>query len=99
MAFNPNNPAKPQDLYAVFDTNNLLNGLIYNSPQGAYARNDGEWIPLAGAANPFGSGGMIVFVDPSFIDDYDAYTMRRIYPAYKDIYDKYRVEPEFDIKP
>lgn len=96
MAFTPDSPTNPQDLYATFDGDNRLSGLVYNSDEGLFTRILGEWKPLEGSTNPFGSGVEILFVKPSFIVEYDARTMRNEFPAYEDLVAAFGAAPKFD---
>lgn len=99
MAFNPEKPDKPQDLYATFDINNLLTGLIYVSSEGSFSRIQGEWVPLNTNSSPINSGANIVFVNPNFIDEYDVVTgtYGQSLEA-KSVQEDYGVEPDFDFK-
>lgn len=100
MAFNPEEPTKPQDLFATFDVDNRLSGLIYKSPdQGSYSRVNGEWFPLGDGANPLGQGAGIVFVSPSFIMEYDARMMYREYISAEQVRDGFGVQPDFGFNP
>lgn len=99
MAFDPENPAKPQDLYATFDTNDNLSGLIYRSPdEGSFSRINGDWALLTPETNPFGMGAMVVFVDPSFIIEFDSRMLYREFIGQKQVQDKFGVKPDFGIK-
>ncbi len=71
MAFTPENPSNPQDLFATFDINGLLTGLIYKSDEGSFSRVNGEWLPLTTQTSPFGSGANMVFVNPNFTEEFD----------------------------
>jgi hypothetical protein len=98
MTFTPESPAQPQDLYATFNSENQLTGLIYNSPdEGTYSRVRGEWLPLEGTTNPFGSGATVSFVDPRFIEEYDARMMYREYLPYEEVQAKFGVKPNFNM--
>ena len=98
MAFNPENPAKPQDLYATFDTNNSLSGLIYRSPdEGSFSRINGEWVPLTPETNPFGMGANVVFVDPSFTIEFDSRMMYREFIGQEQVQKEFGVKPDFGI--
>jgi hypothetical protein len=99
MAFDPENPVKPQDLYATFDINDNLSGLIYRSPdEGSFSRINGEWLPLTPETNPFGMGANVVFVDPSFTIEFDSRMMYREFIGQKQVQEKFGVKPDFDIK-
>lgn len=100
MAFNPDAPAKPQDLFATFDVDNRLNGLIYTTPDtGSYSRVNGEWLPLADGANPLGQGAGIVFVNPDFIMEYDSRMMYREYLPSEQVQAEFGVQPDFGFDP
>ena len=100
MAFDPENPVKPQDLYATFDIENRLNGLIYKSPdEGTYSRINGEWQPLSDNTNPFGMGAFVVFVNPSFIMEFDSRMMYREYISKEQVTEEFGVEPDFGLNP
>jgi hypothetical protein len=71
MAFTPENPSNPQDLFATFDINGLLTGLIYKSDEGSFSRINGEWLPLTAQTSPFGSGANMVFVNSKFTEEFD----------------------------
>jgi len=72
MAFTPNKPENPSDLFATFSADRYLNGLVYDSPtEGMHSRINGEWVPLDDRSNPFASGSLIVFVKPQFVDEFD----------------------------
>jgi hypothetical protein len=71
MAFTPENPSNPQDLFATFDIKGLLTGLIYKSDEGSFSRINGEWLPLTAQTSPFGSGANMVFVSPNFTEEFD----------------------------
>lgn len=72
MAFTPNKPEKPSDLFATFTSDKYLNGLVYrSSTEGMFSRIKGEWIPIDDRSNPFASGALITFVKPEFTDEYD----------------------------
>jgi hypothetical protein len=71
MAFTPENPSNPQDLFATFDIKGLLTGLIYKSDEGSFSRINGEWLPLTAQTSPFGSGANMVFVNSKFTEEFD----------------------------
>jgi hypothetical protein len=71
MAFTPENPSNPQDLFATFDIKGLLTGLVYKSDEGSFSRINGEWLPLTAQNSPFGSGANMVFVNPKFTEEFD----------------------------
>ncbi len=96
MVFRPERPLNPQDLYATFDINNRLNGLIYKSPdEGTFSRINGEWEPLYDNTNPFGQGAYVVFVSPDFIMEFDSRMMYREYIPKEEVQKKYGVKPNF----
>jgi hypothetical protein len=98
MAFDPENPANPTDLYATFDANDKLNGLIYDSPdEGGFARVNGKWAPLDDSSSPIGSGAGVVFVDPKFIMEFDSRMMYREYIKLDEVQEKFGVDPMFNI--
>jgi hypothetical protein len=99
MAFTPEKPAKPFDLFATFGLDNTLTGLIYKSSEGSYSRVNGEWVPLDSLSNPVGSGAMISFVKPEFTDEFDARVMYREYPTYEEVNSKFGIDPKYSIKP
>ena len=99
MIFEPENPAKPQDLYATFNSNNQLNGLIYENPDGvAFSRVRGDWYLLEGAANPINAGAWVVFVSPNFIMEYDARMAYREYLPQEEVQEKFGVKPDMDLE-
>lgn len=98
MAFDPENPANPTDLYATFDTQDRLNGLVYDSPdQGSFVRVNGEWQPIDANNNPSGIGVGMVFVSPDFIIEFDSRMMYREYISLDEVQSKFGVNPKFDI--
>lgn len=100
MAFTPENPDKPQDLYATFDIKGHLTGLIYVSPEGSFSRIQEEWVPLDTNSSPIGSGAGIVFVNPNFIDEYDLVTGTYGQSLeQKSVQEDYGVEPDFGQTP
>lgn len=101
MAFNPENPDKPQDLYATFDINKRLTGLIYASSEGSFSRIKGEWVPLDSNSSPIGSGANISFVNPHFIDEFDLVTGTVGQSLeQQSVEEDYGVEPDFgDLMP
>lgn len=100
MAFNPENPDKPQDLYATFDIKGRLTGLIYKSNEGSFSRIRNEWLPLTSQTSPIGSGANIVFVNPNFIDEFDLITGTVGQSIeQKSVQEDYGVAPEFEFGP
>jgi hypothetical protein len=98
MAFDPENPASPTDLYATFDASDRLNGLIYDSPdEGTFVRANGEWEPISESNNPAGIGAGMVFVDPKFTLEFDSRMMYREFISLDDVQAKFGVNPTFDI--
>jgi hypothetical protein len=95
MAFTPENPDNPQDLMATFGLENTLTGFIYTSDEGSFSRINGEWVPLNATTMPVGSGAMLVFVKPEFVQEYDARMLYREYPTYDEINDKFGITPAF----
>jgi len=97
MAFTPENPDNPQDLMATFGLENTLTGLIYTSDEGSFSRINGEWVSLTDTTMPVGSGAMLVFVKPEFIQEYDARMMYREYPTYDEVNKKFGIAPMFSL--
>lgn len=74
MTFRPENPELKEDLYALFDDElNETAVLIYESDEGVFYRNEGEWKELSNEDDTeFDFDGLIViYVDPAFIPVYD----------------------------
>lgn len=97
MAFDPENPANPTDLYATFDSNDKLNGLVYDSDEGSFARINGKWLPLDNSTTPIGSGAGVVFVNPKFIMEFDSRMMYREYISLDEVQKNFGVDPKFDV--
>lgn len=74
MAFSPEKPELEEDLYALFDDEvNEVAVLIYESDEGIFYRNEGQWKELSEEdETEFDFDGLIViYVDPAFIPVYD----------------------------
>ena len=73
MAFTPDKPENIEDLYALIDTEfDEVAVIIYESDEGTFYRNNGDWMELSDEGDPFDFDGlMVIYVDPAFIAVYD----------------------------
>lgn len=74
MTFRPENPELKQDLYALFDDEiNEVAVLIYESDEGLFYRNKGEWKELSNEDDTEldMDGLIVIYVNPDFINVYD----------------------------
>ena len=73
MAFTPDKPENIEDLYALIDTEfDEVIVIIYESDEGTFYRNNGDWMELSDESDPFDFDGlMVIYVDPAFIAVYD----------------------------
>lgn len=74
MAFTPEKPELEEDLYVLFDDElNEVVVLIYESDEGIFYRNEGQWKELSEEDDTeFDFDGLIVmYVGPAFIPVYD----------------------------
>ena len=73
MAFTPDKPENIEDLYALIDTEfDEVSVIIYESDEGTFYRNNGDWMELSDEGDPFDFDGlMVIYVDPAFIAVYD----------------------------
>ena len=73
MAFTPDKPENIEDLYALIDTEfDEVIVIIYESDEGTFYRNNGDWMELSDEGDPFDFDGlMVIYVDPAFIAVYD----------------------------
>lgn len=96
MAFTPEKPANPSDLYASFDLNNELTGLVYRCDVGTFTREAGEWSTMTNENAPYGKGAMVVFVSPEFIDEFDILQETgSLTESMKDVKEAYGVDSGF----
>lgn len=95
MAFNPENPDSPMDLYATFAIDGHLTGLIYASDENTYSRIRANWEPLDRTNDPVGQGANIVFVDPSFIAEFDARMAYGEFLSQEDVAKDFGIKPNF----
>jgi hypothetical protein len=96
MTFSPDSPASPNDLYATFAIDGHLTGLLYNSDQGIYSRIMGEWEVMGRDNDPVNQGAYIVFVDPSFIPEFDARMLYGEFLSKGVVKEQFGVEPNFN---
>ena len=73
MAFTPDKPENIEDLYALIDTEfDEVIVIIYESDEGTFYRNNGDWMELSDESDPFDFDGlMVIYVDPAFTAVYD----------------------------
>jgi len=73
MAFTPDKPENISDLYALIDTEfDEVVVVIYESDEGTFYRQNGDWIELSDEDDHFDFDGlMVIYVDPAFIVVYD----------------------------
>jgi len=73
MAFTPDKPKNISDLYALIDTEfDEVVVVIYESDEGTFYRQNGDWIELSDEDDHFDFDGlMVIYVDPAFIAVYD----------------------------
>ena len=73
MAFTPDKPENIEDLYALIDTEfDEVAVVIYESDEGTFYRQNGDWMELSDEDDHFDFDGlMVIYVDPAFIAVYD----------------------------
>jgi hypothetical protein len=73
MAFTPDKPENISDLYALIDTEfDEVAVVIYESDEGTFYRQNGDWMELSDEDDVFDFDGlMVIYVDPAFIAVYD----------------------------
>ena len=71
--FSPDNPENIEDLYALIDTEfDEVAVVIYESDEGTFYRQNGDWMELSDEDDHFDFDGlMVIYVDPAFIAVYD----------------------------
>jgi hypothetical protein len=96
MAFIPENPEKPSQLYVTFTNENNAESVVYNNQvDGPYSRVEGDWEPSDSTNTYINPRTNILFVSPNFIEIYDS-SMKTGSPVpYSEVEAKYSVTPEF----
>jgi len=69
MAFTPDKPENISDLYALIDTEfDEVAVVIYESDEGTFYRQNGDWMELSDEDDVFDFDGlMVIYVDPPFL--------------------------------
>lgn len=72
MAFTPDKPKKPTDLYVLIDNEyDEVYTIVYSSDEGLFFRYDGEWQEWNEAINADTDDTEVVYVNPDFIPVFD----------------------------
>jgi hypothetical protein len=98
MAFTPENPDQPFQLYMTFDNENNAVSYVYNSPEeGPFSRVGGQWESGTQENMYINERTDILFVSPEVTEPYDLAMSSGQKMSFSDVQSNYSVKPDFGV--